>query len=126
MARLKDFYKSDVAPALMKKFNYKSVMQIPKIDKIIINVSTKAIIFLLTFFVLFIFQIIPLHFFGSTAQLKCAKCFYMDFNKDLRLTSAFGTPLAILPTPFATSLPSNTLRSPSAISSVNSPLLIET
>ena len=37
MARLKDFYKSDVAPALMKKFNYKSVMQIPKIDKIIIN-----------------------------------------------------------------------------------------
>ena len=39
MARLKDFYKSDVAPALMKKFNYKSVMQIPKIDKIIINVG---------------------------------------------------------------------------------------
>ena len=39
MTRLKDFYKSDVAPALMKKFNYKSVMQIPKIDKIIINVG---------------------------------------------------------------------------------------
>ncbi len=40
MARLKEYYKNDVAPALMKKFNYKSVMQIPKLDKIIINVST--------------------------------------------------------------------------------------
>ena len=39
MARLKDFYKSDVAPALMKKFNYKSPMQIPKFDKIVINVG---------------------------------------------------------------------------------------
>ena len=37
MARLKDFYKSDVAPALMKKFAYKSPMQIPKLDKIVIN-----------------------------------------------------------------------------------------
>lgn len=39
MARLKDFYKSDVSPALMKKFGYKSVMQIPKIEKIILNVG---------------------------------------------------------------------------------------
>ncbi len=39
MARMKDFYKSDVAPALMKKFGYKSVMQIPKLDKIVINVG---------------------------------------------------------------------------------------
>lgn len=39
MARLKDIYKSDVAPALMKKFAYKSVMQIPKIEKIVINVG---------------------------------------------------------------------------------------
>lgn len=39
MARLKDYYKSDVAPALMKKFAYKSVMQIPKIAKIVINVG---------------------------------------------------------------------------------------
>ncbi len=39
MARLKEYYKSDVAPALMKKFSYKSVMQIPKLEKIIINVS---------------------------------------------------------------------------------------
>ena len=39
MARLKDYYVSDVAPALMKKFNYKSVMQIPKLDKVVINVG---------------------------------------------------------------------------------------
>lgn len=39
MARLKDFYKNEVAPALMTKFSYKSVMQIPKLDKIVINVG---------------------------------------------------------------------------------------
>ena len=39
MARLKDYYLKDVAPALMKKFGYKSVMQIPKLDKIVINVT---------------------------------------------------------------------------------------
>ena len=39
MARLKEMYKAEVAPALMKKFSYKSVMQIPKIDKIVINVG---------------------------------------------------------------------------------------
>ena len=39
MARLKAFYNEEVAPALMKKFSYKSVMQIPKIDKIVINVG---------------------------------------------------------------------------------------
>ena len=39
MPRLRDKYQSDVAPALMKKFNYKSPMQIPKIDKIIVNVG---------------------------------------------------------------------------------------
>lgn len=38
-ARLKEFYTSEVAPALMKKFNYKSPMQIPKFDKIVINVG---------------------------------------------------------------------------------------
>ena len=37
MSRLKEFYNSDVAPALMKKYEYKSVMQIPKIDKVVIN-----------------------------------------------------------------------------------------
>ncbi len=40
MARLKDYYKSEVAPALMKKYNYKSTMQIPRFDKIVINVGT--------------------------------------------------------------------------------------
>ncbi len=39
MARLRDMYKSEVAPELMKKFNYKSVMQIPKLEKIVINVG---------------------------------------------------------------------------------------
>lgn len=39
MARMKEFYKSEVAPALMKKFSYESVMQIPKLDKIVINVG---------------------------------------------------------------------------------------
>ena len=39
MARLKDFYKQEAAPALMKKFNYESVMQIPKLDKVVINVG---------------------------------------------------------------------------------------
>ena len=39
MARLKDTYVNEVAPALMKKFGYKSVMQIPKIDKVVVNVA---------------------------------------------------------------------------------------
>ena len=39
MARMKDVYNSEVAPALMEKFGYKSVMQIPKLDKIVINVA---------------------------------------------------------------------------------------
>ena len=39
MARLKDYYVKEVAPALMKKFGYKSVMQIPKLDKIVLNVG---------------------------------------------------------------------------------------
>ena len=38
-ARLKEMYVKDVAPALMKKFEYKSVMQIPKLEKIVINVG---------------------------------------------------------------------------------------
>ena len=37
MARLRDTYKAEVAPALMKKFEYKSSMQIPKLDKVVIN-----------------------------------------------------------------------------------------
>jgi len=39
MARLRDFYINDVAPALMKKFEYKSPMQIPKIEKVVVNIG---------------------------------------------------------------------------------------
>ena len=39
MARLRDYYKSEVVSALQNKYNYKSVMQIPKLDKIVINVG---------------------------------------------------------------------------------------
>lgn len=39
MARLKDAYVNDIAPAMMKKFGYKSVMQIPKLEKVVINVG---------------------------------------------------------------------------------------
>ena len=39
MAQLREQYKNEIAPALMKKFGYKSVMQIPKLDKVIINVA---------------------------------------------------------------------------------------
>jgi large subunit ribosomal protein L5 len=38
-ARLKELYVSEIAPALMKKHNYKSTMQIPKLDKIVVNVG---------------------------------------------------------------------------------------
>ena len=39
MARLKEQYKADIAPALFKKFGYKSVMQVPRIDKVVVNVG---------------------------------------------------------------------------------------
>ena len=39
MARLAEVYKNEVAPALMKKYNYKSVMQIPKLEKVVINIG---------------------------------------------------------------------------------------
>lgn len=39
MARIRDMYTSEIAPALMQQFGYKSVMQIPKLDKVIINVG---------------------------------------------------------------------------------------
>ena len=39
MARLKELYVNEVAPQMMKKFGYKSVMQIPKLDKVVINVA---------------------------------------------------------------------------------------
>ena len=39
METLKEQYQKEVVPAMMKKFNYKSVMQVPKLDKIVINIG---------------------------------------------------------------------------------------
>lgn len=39
MEKLREQYQKEVIPAMMKKFNYKSVMQVPKLDKIIINIG---------------------------------------------------------------------------------------
>ena len=39
METLKEQYEKEVIPALMKKFGYKSVMQVPKLDKIVINIG---------------------------------------------------------------------------------------
>ena len=39
MARMKDKYMSEIAPALMQKFSYKSPMQIPKMEKIVVNIG---------------------------------------------------------------------------------------
>ena len=39
MARLSDFYKETVVPELMKQFNYKSVMEVPRIEKITLNMG---------------------------------------------------------------------------------------
>ena len=39
MARLKEQYQNEFVDALMKKFGYKNVMQVPKLDKIVINMG---------------------------------------------------------------------------------------
>ncbi len=39
MSRMQEKYKNEVAPALMTKFGYKSVMQIPKLEKIVVNIG---------------------------------------------------------------------------------------
>ena len=39
MSRMQEKYKSEVAPALMEKFGYKSPMQIPKLEKIVVNIG---------------------------------------------------------------------------------------
>lgn len=39
MEKLREQYQKEVIPALMKKFNYKSVMQVPKLEKIVINIG---------------------------------------------------------------------------------------
>ena len=40
---LKETYKADVVPAMMKKFGYKSIMQVPKLDKIVINMGVSEV-----------------------------------------------------------------------------------
>jgi len=39
MARLKDYYKSEVVPAMMKQFGYRNTMQVPRLEKIIVNMG---------------------------------------------------------------------------------------
>ncbi len=39
MARLKDFYYKEVVPALMEKFQYKNIMEVPKLEKVVVNMG---------------------------------------------------------------------------------------
>lgn len=39
MARLYDQYKQEIIPNLMKKFQYKNVMQVPKVDRVVLNIG---------------------------------------------------------------------------------------
>ena len=39
MEQLRETYKNEIIPAMMKKFEYKSVMQVPKLEKIVINIG---------------------------------------------------------------------------------------
>ena len=39
MARLKDTYLNEIVPAMQKKFEYKNIMQVPKLDKVVINMG---------------------------------------------------------------------------------------
>ena len=42
MARLKETYLNEIVPALQKKFEYKNIMQVPKLDKVVINMGVGA------------------------------------------------------------------------------------
>ena len=44
MPNLKAKYQAEVAPALMQKFGYKSTMQIPRLDKIVVNVAAARLV----------------------------------------------------------------------------------
>lgn len=44
MARLQEIYKNDVAPKLMEKFGYRNPMQVPKLDKVVVNMGLGAAI----------------------------------------------------------------------------------
>ena len=39
MEKLREQYEKEIVPALMKKFNYKSIMQVPKLEKVVINIG---------------------------------------------------------------------------------------
>ena len=39
MARLKEIYQSEIVDAMMKKFGYKNIMEVPKLDKIVVNMG---------------------------------------------------------------------------------------
>ena len=39
MSRLKEFYQSEIVPAMIKKFGYKNIMEVPKLDKIVVNMG---------------------------------------------------------------------------------------
>ncbi len=39
MPRLKDTYKAEIIPAMMQKFSYKNIMQVPKLEKVVINMG---------------------------------------------------------------------------------------
>ena len=43
MSNLVELYKNEVVPAMMKKFNYKSVMQVPKLEKIVVNMGVSDV-----------------------------------------------------------------------------------
>ncbi len=43
MSGLKELYKNEVVPELMKKFNYKSIMQVPKLEKVVINMGVSDV-----------------------------------------------------------------------------------
>ena len=52
MARLKDKYRAEVAPALKEHFGYKNVMEIPKLDKIVIGICLLLAIVAIVYVVL--------------------------------------------------------------------------
>jgi len=39
MSQLKDFYEKEVVPSMMETFQYKSIMQVPKLEKIVLNMG---------------------------------------------------------------------------------------
>mgnify|MGYP003266209602 CR=1 FL=1 len=43
MSRLKDLYKNEIMDAMTKKFGYKNVMEVPKLEKIVVNMGVGAV-----------------------------------------------------------------------------------